>query len=197
MNIEMLKEWLNPAYLDTNTIPKMQEAFKESPLKSIRLNHFLNDRSYVKTEISVHKAKAKHAKIADRFSYSDVVIPKQVATFFTSKEFLRLISVITGKKLKRCELSIKKFGHRDYTLLHDSEALKPGLEFFFDINPVWNPAWGGSLVYRDAQEELFRLHPTANALTIVNRKKGMFRFLEYVNVKSGQNVRIVVQGLLS
>ena len=196
MNADMLKHWLNALYLDTNNIQKMEQAYVDSVMGSLRLHSFLNDRRFVELEKYVYKSSGKHEKIADRFSYTTLPFPKELEQFFSSPEFLSLLSFITKKKFKTCEISVKKFGHRDYTLLHDSERLKLGFEFFLDINPMWNPVWGGSLIYRDAKEELFRVPPAANAFTLVNRQKGMHRFVEYVNVKSGNNVRIIVEGKL-
>ena len=184
---------MNDIYLNPETLQQARASYEKSAHGSLRLHSLLKPAVYHKIETKAMKMKGKQVKIPDRFSYSEVKM-KELENFFSSREFISLISFIAGRKIKKAGISTKKFGHRNYTLLHDSEQMKPGIDLFFDITPVWDLNWGGSLIYRDAKQELFRLPPLANSLTIVDRKKGMHRFVEYVNHKARKNSQVLVEG---
>ncbi len=195
MNLKLLKRWVNDIYLNPETLQQARASYEKSAHGSLRLHSLLKPAVYHKIETKAMKMKGKQVKIPDRFSYSEVKM-KELENFFSSREFISLISFIAGRKIKKAGISTKKFGHRNYTLLHDSEQMKPSIDIFFDIIPIWDSNWGGSIVYRNAGQELFRMLPVANSLTIVDRKKRMYRFVEYVNHKAGKNAQIVVEGLL-
>ena len=85
----------------------------------------------------------------------------------------------------------RRFGHRDFTLLHDHEQPKPGWRAFLFLDDL--PAeCGGQLVFSADGETLGTFTPRENTLLLVRQRRGVHSFVQYVNHRAGKRtVRIL------
>ncbi len=85
----------------------------------------------------------------------------------------------------------RRFGHRDFTLLHDHEQPTPGWRafLFLDDLPV---ECGGQLVFSADGETLGAFAPRENTLLLVRQRRGVHAFFQYVNHRAGKRtVRVL------
>ena len=73
------------------------------------------------------------------------------------------------------------FTWKDYQILHDKFVEEPGIDVIIDLTDHWNAQWGGVVTYVDGSGDYTEILPLANSVAIVKRKKGMNRFVRYVN----------------
>ncbi|MBX4196450.1 hypothetical protein KW805_02600 [Candidatus Pacearchaeota archaeon] len=188
---------INPLYTDKNICEQMKQAFQEAGM--IKLPNFLMKESYDSLSRFLTKQKGVEHKIPDRYSVyrypSLVVSSPSMKSIFFSDEFRSFLSSILGKKAKNFTLHVGRYGHKNYTLIHDSELAGKRIEFFYCLSPPWNPAWGGNTVYV-ANENPTVFTPEDNSFCIVEKGKDMNRFLQYINHKAGKNSFILVEGSL-
>ena len=89
-----------------------------------------------------------------------------------------LINII-GIKNYKIVYEIRKFGPNCYTLLHDAENEKPGVDFVIDFSQDAEKYFGGYTIYLTESEELLELNPKSNTLSFVERKKGVMKYAKY------------------
>ena len=202
---------INKIYLDPTVQSQIRKVFQKS--KVARIDNFLNNKEYNKIKKLANKLKFSHTKIPDKYSFS-VANSKEMQTLF-AKEITPFIQNIAKAKPGHIEikkslsrrsglldaqdrlsnLDIKKFSHRDYTLLHDEEKSKvpKRVEFFFFISPDWNPLHGGNKVYVKKGRSLI-FPPKANSLVIVEIDSKTNSFLQYINHKVKKKSFIIIEG---
>ncbi|MDO8564279.1 MAG: 2OG-Fe(II) oxygenase family protein [Nanoarchaeota archaeon] len=182
---------INKMYLDDGVIDQIADAFTQQGF--IRLEKFLNEKEYIYFINSLNSADSKIEKVPDRYSYSLIECDEII---FGSVGFKELLSKVVGKKVGKMTLSVKRFGWKDYTLVHDDEAGKEEMRFFFILADKWNVEWGGNVVYmaEDGLGNPIIFPITGNSLCIVKKKKDMHSFVKYVNNLAGKNSFVVVEG---
>ncbi|MBX4211911.1 hypothetical protein KW787_00445 [Candidatus Pacearchaeota archaeon] len=179
---------INPIYLNSEVKEQMKQSFRENGM--IKLPNFLTRDVHNKLLEDIKKQEGKGEKVPDRFSfrqYNQIKIVKDL-----SKQLSELISAIIGKTVKM-QFNIRGYGHRDYTLIHDSELSGKKIEFFYVISPPWDSAWGGNKVYTGSDEPLV-FAPEDNSFCLVDKRKDMNSFIQYINHRAGNNSYIILEG---
>ena len=120
---------------------------------------------------------------------------------FNSEEFLDFVERLIGKKIGKAKIKIKKFRHKDYTLLHDEEMKKEKekrLEFFFFICEDWNFLYGGNKIFviGEKNEKTFVFTPSGNSFSLVNKDKNIKEFVQYVKHFARDREFVIVEGWL-
>jgi len=186
-------EDINPLYLKKDIIDQIKNSYIESDPHIINLPNFLSINSYESLLNNLDRMTPAHKKIADRFSYSEHDID---INLLKDKAFLSWISEITRKKAKNVNYRCLRFGHKDYTLLHDSEAIGDRLEFFILIMKRWDTKWGGHTVYvaHDQQPILFPLE--GNSFNLIQKTKNRHKFIQYINHHSGKENLYIIEGFI-
>ncbi len=185
---------MNSYYLDKGNLKIIRGNFLEKGM--IRLDGFVEENLYERLKREIEKEKFIHEKIATKFSYSACKLPALAREILDSPELRFIVQNIYRKKLGKLNLEVRKFGHRDYTLIHDSILKKDTLEFIFFVCEQWNPKWGGNKVYVK-KEKSYVFPPRGNSFVLVENKKELKGFVQYVNHLSKKNKFTAVEGFFS
>ena len=114
---------------------------------------------------------------------------KEIGLFLNGKYFKNLVKEILKIQNYRLEYEIRKFESGCYTLLHDAEKEKPGIDFVIDFSK--NDEYiGGYTTYLTEYQELLTLNPKPNSLSFIERKKGLMKYTKYF---THQNRNSIVQ----
>ncbi|KAJ2777226.1 putative component of NuA3 histone acetyltransferase complex [Coemansia javaensis] len=104
--------------------------------------------------------------------------------FLRSASFGRFLERVTGLELAGASQQVRRFERGHYTLVND-QALDPdGLDAVLCMaapGAQWGESWGGATHYIADQDELLRISPEPNSLSLVLRDEGTLRFVKYVN----------------
>ncbi|KAJ1887493.1 putative component of NuA3 histone acetyltransferase complex [Kickxella alabastrina] len=114
-----------------------------------------------------------------------------LALFLRSASFARLLAALTSLDFINASQQVRKFERGDYTLIHD-QALEPaGLDATISLQKpkladddqelAWEESWGGATHYIADKDELLRISPESNSLSLVLRDEGTLRFIKYLN----------------
>ena len=131
-----------------------------------------------------------------QYSYSVPKTPKTLAQFISSKQLKNYISRIISKKIKNINGRMYRFEWKDYTLLHDKNTEKEGFDFILDFTDNWDEKADGRIIYTDGKGSYNYIPSLPNTLTIIHRKKGFQKFVQYINHYSNNSKRCLFIGLL-
>lgn len=184
---------INKNYLDKKSITAIKKEFKNKGV--VKLDYFLESKEYNKLKKSVKKIRFFQKKAPDTFSYSTSKSNPDISKLLNIKEIKNFIKQIAGDNYNLSNLSIKKFKHRDYSIMHDSGKIEKGLEFIFFLCENWNPMWGGNKVYVK-NEKTFLFTPKGNSFILINNKKFSKTFTQYINHLANKNSIILINGEL-
>ena len=159
----------------------------------IRLDEFFNEDFYKDIFKRLRRNYGERVKLADRYSYEKLDV-MELDKIFNDKEFLNFINLISCENFNNCEINVKKFGVENYTLLHDSTGRKR-MEFLLIFVDKWDDKFGGYIVYTDNEEKSLIFSVKGNSFILIN-KKGMKRFVKYVNHLAGKKNFFLVEGRL-
>lgn len=183
---------INSIYLDKNNLKEIEREFSKA--KMVRLDGFIEENLYEKLKKEVKKSLAHEKKIPDKFSFSSLEISRLTKQILDSEEMNYILENITCEKIKSVKIEARKFSHKDYTLLHDSEeSSNSQIEFFLFISESWNPSWGGNKVYLKKGKS-FIFPPRGNSLIIVKKDRQTNSFVQYINHLAGNNFETIIEG---
>ncbi|CAG0920723.1 unnamed protein product [Notodromas monacha] len=217
-------EWINPTYLDPETIASIQENFEET--SEIQLVQFFNAGVYdelcsaflaAADEDWLERGPANRRKFRNwnRSDVDDGIIGK-LQVFFHSEAFFLLLSQLTGLQLHRkteedsapssskkikvekescdpgCFLEIREMEHGSYSLCSDEDPVMSlntlEASVFFNSpastedddgdedEPYDGPGGFLSYVPRFETNEMLRISPARNTLSLVYRTSDVLRF---------------------
>ncbi|KAM9268859.1 LOW QUALITY PROTEIN: prolyl 3-hydroxylase OGFOD1 [Cariama cristata] len=86
-----------------------------------------------------------------------------------------------------CAGELRRWTHRHYTLVHDTQATEFALDLLFFCGcEDWDPEYGGftSYIAKGEDEELLTVNPEDNCLALVYRDKETMKFVKYINHRS-------------
>eukprot|EP00123_Amoebidium_parasiticum_P022380 comp86257_c0_seq1/m.48466 comp86257_c0_seq1/g.48466 ORF comp86257_c0_seq1/g.48466 comp86257_c0_seq1/m.48466 type:complete len:542 (-) comp86257_c0_seq1:349-1974(-) len=193
-----LEDWLNPDYLKPEAVTKIGEHFVEQ--SSVQLQGFIRADRYEAlknglenahkdpqgdTCVSFQALGPPHQRHYSRGCGASGIVA-DFAAFLRSSAFWTYLSNVSNLQLARGTLELRKFGHRDYTLLHDSdqtvgvEALDVQYTCLVGVSK-WDMAWGGFTSYLAGKDELLTVLPEDNTLSLVFRDEETMRFIKYLN----------------
>lgn len=189
-----MAEWMTPIYADTQALNAARDAFTKNNPRHIQLRDALRPAIWKKLWAELQHSDWQQHYLPDVFHYKTTPVPREITTFFSSQTFCDRITQITGKTIKHITLELHSFEHRNYTLLHDEAKQPEALFLFLELTTQWNPSWGGFTSFVKDEEELLRLYPVPNTLTLVHQQKNTQHFTKYVNFYAGKHRRIVLKG---
>ena len=177
---------INPSYLSKDNLKKIKESFINSEFPAVILKDFFNTKSFEELNKKVNSLNFKKEVnlLSHSYSSSDIDI--------NSKEFLDFLSKIFSNKNK-FTFKAYKFTWKDYTILNDEFIEKPGMDIIINISD-WNPRGGGIINYTDGKGDAYPITAEKNSIAIINRKKGIQKFVQYVNHYGKDRERIFIIG---
>lgn len=180
---------INKIYLNKDISGKIMGGYLDKGM--IRLDNFFDAIFNKEMFDKVRANNGEHIKIVDRYSYEklDIIEFKKI---FNNKEFLNFVNLISCENFDNCEINITRFAHGDYTLLYDF-IVRKGMEFLFLLADKWDDKFGGYVVYTDNEKKNFIFSIKGNSFILID-KKGMGRFVKYVNHLSGKRNFVIIEG---
>lgn len=193
----VLKQWINPLYLLPETISQVEKTFySHKNIKSIQLGQFLLANKAEILEKSLEKSKWEHAYVPHMYSYSIVTsgnIFKEFFALLNTHGFKTLIGTMIKKQIKNINPHALSFGHKDYTLLHDTIDEKEHILCTFDFTKEWSENAGGQMIFTHQDSEPMIFQPTFNAMNIVSVTKDVHMFVKYVNSNAAKKKMFLIE----
>ena len=181
---------INKVYLEPRILKKLSEGFGDNNPKGVQLTSFMDKDFYALFLRGISNANFIKKDVRDMHSFFEAKNTK--LNSFSTREFLSFCSVLSGKKIKKAECSLRMFMKGCYTLIHE-ETAKKGIEFFFDLTPKWNEKFGGQITYLayDGSKGITPQYPNNLILAESGRS-----YVKYVNSFAGSEGRLIVYGRL-
>lgn len=173
---------MNETYLDSKTTTQIHDAFcEDEKVPSVLLSDFLgiDFLPIVKKEVDSLSFTQDDSPLYHSYHIAD--LPGSLLELFESKAFLDFVSGVIGKNVTGVKAKTYLFSSGHYTLIHDDVVLDPGIDLVLDLTAGWNPDFGGSVVYVDGSGDYKAIPPASNSITLVERKAGVQKFVQYVN----------------
>ena len=157
----MLKNWINPKYLNENKIKRIREiSRKAKPYQNFALTDFFNKNKLLSLKKAVLKERFERQD-KDLFSFSQTKelrhsknkIVREFYNLLSSGEFLNLMEKLTGETLENADMHAHLYTQGDYLLFHDDvvEGRKIAyIAYLSDLKPID----GGSLRLYDIKKPL-------------------------------------------
>ncbi|KAJ2487110.1 putative component of NuA3 histone acetyltransferase complex [Coemansia sp. RSA 2320] len=197
-------KWVNPDYLKPSLRDQICDSFLDQ--SSIELRHFLRTEMYdqiiseTKSSDFWSTASLKgptHLRKYLEATPSSDSTPKlfDLARFLCSASFARLLTALTSIDFVNASQQLRKFEHGHYTLIHDQVPEPFGLDVTLSLQPhaegsdqsSWIESWGGATHYIADKDELLRINPEPNSLSLVLRDEGTLRFVKFLNHTASQS----------
>ncbi|KAJ2384275.1 putative component of NuA3 histone acetyltransferase complex, partial [Coemansia sp. RSA 2559] len=189
-----LEKWVNADYTSAMAIARIQNAFLNE--SSVELREFLRADLFDKclAELSdgfwagavasllgpAHVAKYLRADVTDQ----NAPTLYRLLGFLRSPTFARFLAGLTSLEFAGASQEVRRFKHGDYTLVHDQVVEPSGVDVALSLVPKpdaasdvqWEESWGGATHYIADKDELLRISPESNSLSLVLRDEGTLRF---------------------
>lgn len=194
----LLKKWINPLYLQKDTINQLHASFHAQQPNHLHLQSFL--LPHKANTLVKHLKRLHYTRVyrPDQYRYSvapTVESCKPFLQFLLSSEMRGYLQKLTGKKLRLPRAyHIVSFQHQDYTLLHDEQQISQRMRLVFDATLQWSNDAGGYDVYQVPEHDPLIIHPANNALTLIEAAPNLQYFTKYINSVSKGRKQYRVQG---
>lgn len=169
---------INTLYLDNAILKSAKKIYNIQNPKNIRLEGFFQQPVFSLLQKKLHSSKYSLKFHPYKYKYS-VTKSKEAAAFLNGQYFDSLVKKILKIKKYKISYEIRKFEPGNYTLLHDAEKEKHGIDFVLDFSES-GKNFGGYFVYLNEKEELLRSNPSSNTLSFIERSNGVMKFTKYV-----------------
>jgi len=161
--------------------PAIKTAFwKDASLPSVQLGGFLSKTASLALRREIAKLSFSRDDDPINHCYAKAPLPPKLKTLFSSAKVLDFMSFIIRKKVRRIDAKMFRFDAGDYALRHEEGAQESRFDIVFDIEGLAAGA-GGSVIFVDGSGLYHAIAPSTDALTIVKRKRGVQRFVQYHN----------------
>jgi hypothetical protein len=107
---------INPLYLYEAVQDQIKSSFIGSKPQLMLLADFLTKEGLAHLQKEIDSANSKKIFVPHKFSFEEINLKLGL---FSCNEFFNFIRLISGIKVSKSSISISKFRHRDFTLLHD------------------------------------------------------------------------------
>lgn len=184
-----MKDWITESYRDVKNLLRIKQAFRENIPKSIQLQEVFKEKKYEDVQEQLEMTTFDDEYAPDTHSYSIAELPEELEEFVTSPEFTAFLTFITEKN-GNVQWEIQAFRTGDYTLLGDEEE-GSYLDCLFCCTDDWKQEYGGFISYVQENQEVLRVVPKRNSLTVVHLQKGIKGFIKYVNVKAPGSLYLI------
>ena len=169
---------VNTLYLDSGVLKSIKKTYSKQYPKNIRLEKFFQPSIFALLYRKICSANFSLKFNPYKYKYSITKI-KEINSFLNGKYFSDLIKNVLDIKSSEIKYEIRKFVAGNYTLLHDAEKEKPGIDFVLDFSAS-KDNYGGYIVYLTESEELLQLNPFPNCLSFIKREKKVMKYTKYV-----------------
>jgi|SRR3989344_2440046 len=177
---------INPIYLREETQQKIRSSFLNSEFPALILKDFFSTKFYTELEQKISSLKFKKEVAVVHHCYA-------VSSFtLSSKYFSAFLSLVTKKKMNDLCFTAYCLTWKDYLILHDRYLEKPGLDIIIDLTERWNSDWGGKVIFTDGEGTVYPLEPARNSIALVERKKGLNKYIQYLNHQAKDRKRILL-----
>ena len=155
----MITNWLSPHILEKEKIKEMQNAFRANPpFPHLFISKFIQEEKAKKLLASLKKEPFEK-KQSDLFSLSQTqdfattsqAILQEFYELFQSKEFTKMISIITGIKLKGkiIDMAGSLYEDTDFLLCHDDQLQGRKIAYIYYLSEDFTEKDGGALALLD------------------------------------------------
>ncbi|MDP3698483.1 MAG: hypothetical protein Q8R47_02755 [Nanoarchaeota archaeon] len=180
---------LNPIYLKEETKQKVRKSFlhsAQSDFPAVLLKDFFNKNFYEELQKKVSSLHFTKNTVVLHHSYA--------ASSFKifSKELCDFLSFVTKKKIEEVNFTVLVLTWKDYQILNDKYLEKPGTDIVIDLTDAWDADWGGVVTYTDGKGTAYPLAPAGNSLALVERKKNLHKYIQYINHYGKNKKRMVL-----
>ena len=165
------------------SMKEIAEAFGKE--RVVKLQDFFEKEVY--EHLFKEMQKGKKVWVPDMHRYE--LLSVRLSAFDAS--FRKWLEGVLGKKVKDWEISVRRFGAGDYTVVHDS-VIEGGIRFFLFVSGEWDSAFGGSVVLRGERPVIFPVEGNCFVL-IDSEERG---FVQYVNHHVGKEKFVLVEGIV-
>ncbi|KAJ2521359.1 putative component of NuA3 histone acetyltransferase complex [Coemansia sp. RSA 2049] len=193
-----LKKWINADYAGAKVVDRIQEAFLNE--SSVELRDFLRPDIFGRCVAEMNHGFWSDAALLGPAHVSKYLRANvdsgnaatlyELLAFLRSPVFARFLSGMTSLRFSSMSQEVRQFKHGHYTLVHDQVVEPFGVDVTLSLMPrpeekapdvQWDESWGGSTHYIADKDELLRISPESNSLSLVLRDEGTLRFVKYVN----------------
>ena len=168
---------INTLYLDGGVLKSANRTFNSQNPRNIRLENFFQTAVFELLQNRLYNSKYSLKFHPYKFKYS-AAKSKEIDSFLNGRYFKEIIDSILNISKYKIKYEIRKFEPGNYTLLHDAEKEKPGIDFVIDFSKS-DKSFGGCTTYLTEAEELLQLNPSPNTLSFVERKEGVMKYTKY------------------
>ena len=169
---------INTLYLDNGILKSARNIYNRQNPKNIKLDNFFQKPVFELLQKKLNNQKYALKFHPYKYKYGAAKL-KEINAFVNGMYFKDLIKSILQFKKYKITYEVRKFEAGNYTLLHDAEKEKYGIDFFIDFSKD-KKNFGGYAVYLNEKEELLALNTHPNSLSFIQRKKGVIKFTKYV-----------------
>ncbi|KAJ2716678.1 putative component of NuA3 histone acetyltransferase complex [Coemansia spiralis] len=180
--------WISADYLQSAVQTRIQDTFLEQ--SSVELRAFLQPAVAAAAQAEFQAAAWTASRAPAHVCAHLEAAPPAGTTldglcqFLRSASFGRFLEKLTTLDAASASQQLRRFERGHYTLIND-QALEPdGLDATLSLlapDIDWDEAWGGATHYIADKNELLRIQPAANSLSLVLRDEGTLRFVKHVS----------------
>ena len=170
---------INTIYIDAAVMKRASEIYGSQTPKNLRLDNFFQPLVFNLLQKKLKSARYSIKFHPYKYKYSIASI-KEIDSFVNGFYFKRIIEQVLSIKNPKIKYEIRKFGPGNYTLLHDAEKEKKGIDFVIDFSDK-GKSYGGHTIYLNEAEELLQLNPCPNTLSFIERAKKVMKYTKYVD----------------
>ena len=163
--------WVNPVYLQNISGLKKQFAANK-PFPQLVLGNFFSRKiekvtaALLKEKFYEHNSDLYQFQQTDDCKNAKQAAVKEFYTFFSSKQFIQLVSQITNTKLKSIDMSGFIYDDTDYLLPHDDRLSGRKIAYILNLTKNFTTEDGGALQLFKKNKIVKSIPPTFNTFTI-------------------------------
>ncbi len=177
---------VNSLYLKEETKQKIRKSFLHGEFPAVILKDFFSKKFYEELQKKVSSLNFRKDNVVLHHSYA-------VGNFkLPSKECTDFLSFATKKKIEEVYGTAYLLTWKDYMILNDKYLEKPGIDIILDLTDNWNAEWGGVVTFTDGRGTVYPIPPAANSLAVVERKKGLQKYIQYSNHYGKEKKRLLL-----
>lgn len=169
---------ISTIYLDGGVLKSANRTYNSQSPKNIRLENFFQNAVFKLLQNRLYNSKFSLKFNPEKYRYFETK-SKEIDSFLNGRYFDLIIENILGIGKYKLKYEIRKFEPNCYTLLHDAEKEKPGVDFVIDFSKDAINYFGGYINYLTESEELLALNPKSNTLSFVERNKSIMKYTKY------------------
>src|SRR3989344_7309790 len=132
---------INTLYIDRGALKSASAIYNSQLPKNIRLEKFFQPSVFSLLQKKLFKSKYSSKFHPYKYRYSTTRL-REVGSFLNGRYFDGIVRNMMNLANYKCAYEIKKFEPGDYTLLHDSEKEKKGIDFVLDFSES-SESYGG------------------------------------------------------